>query len=74
MLPLTPGIPRLMLWCFFIQKFLKPASHMDFKLTSKPRSLSIVLSISEAMSIISKIERAHELVVKMMYGCGFRVS
>jgi integron integrase len=60
---------------FLYSKILEqPISDMGFKLASKPRTLPTVLSISEAMSIISKLEGVHQLVVKMMYGSGLRVS
>jgi integron integrase len=60
---------------FLYSKILEqPVSDMGFKLANKPRSLPTVLSVNEAMSIISKLEGAHQLVVKMMYGSGLRVS
>ncbi len=60
---------------FLYSKFLeKPIVNMNFKLAKKPKYLPTVLSGKEAMMIINKLEGTHELVVKMMYGSGLRVS
>jgi len=60
---------------FLYSKFLeKPIANMNFKLAKKPKYLPTVLSGKEAMLIIEELEGVHQLVVKMMYGSGLRVS
>ena len=60
---------------FLYSKFLEmPITNMNFKLAKKPTYLPTVLSGKEAMLIIEKLEGLHQLVVKMMYGSGLRVS
>lgn len=60
---------------FLYSKFLEqPVANLGFKLASKPRYLPTVLSGKEALLIIDKLEGVHQLIVKMMYGSGLRVS
>jgi integron integrase len=60
---------------FLYSKILEqPVTNLGFKLASKPRYLPTVLSAKEALFIIDKLEGVHQLVVKMMYGSGLRVS
>ena len=60
---------------FLYSKILdQPVSNMGFKLASKPRTLPTVLSSSETIIIIEQLEGVHQLIVKMMYGSGLRVS
>jgi integron integrase len=60
---------------FLYSKILEqPVTNLGFKLASKPRYLPTVLSAKEALLIIEKLTGVHQLVVKMMYGSGLRVS
>jgi len=60
---------------FLYSKILEqPVTNLGFKLASKPRYLPTVLSAKEALLIIDKLEGVHQLIVKMMYGSGLRVS
>jgi len=60
---------------FLYSKILEqPITNLGFTLATKPRHLPTVLTASEAMSIIDKLEGVHQLIVKMMYGSGLRVS
>ncbi|MFQ3226628.1 MAG: integron integrase [Porticoccaceae bacterium] len=60
---------------FLYSKILEqPVTNLGFKLASKPRYLPTVLSTKEALLIIDRLEGVHQIVVKMMYGSGLRVS
>ncbi len=60
---------------FLYSKILEqPVANLGFKMASKPRYLPTVLSAKEAMLIIENLEGVHQLIVKMMYGSGLRVS
>ncbi len=60
---------------FLYNKFLdKPLKNMNFKLAKRSRYLPTVLSAKEVMLIIDKLEGIHQLIVKVMYGSGLRVS
>lgn len=41
---------------------------------SAPRNLPVVLTKAEALAIIQRIEGPHQLVVKLLYGSGLRLS
>lgn len=60
---------------FLYTKILEtPITNLGFKFASKPRYLPTVLNAHEAIQIIDLMEGIHQLIVKMMYGSGLRVS
>ena len=60
---------------FLYNKFLdQPLKNMDFKLAKRSRYLPTVLSAKEVMLIIEELGGIHQLIVKVMYGSGLRVS
>lgn len=60
---------------FLYNKFLdQPLENMNFKLAKKSRYLPTVLSAKEIILVIEKLEGIHQLIVKVMYGSGLRVS
>ena len=60
---------------FLYSKILdQPIANLDFTLATKPRHIPTVLTAKEAMAIIVNLEGVHQLIVKMMYGSGLRVS
>jgi len=60
---------------FLYNKFLdQPLQNMNFKLAKRTRYLPTVLSAKEVMLIINNLEGIHQLVVRVMYGSGLRVS
>lgn len=60
---------------FLYNKFLdQPLKNMNFKLAKKTRYLPTVLSAKEVMLIIDRLEGIHQLIVRVMYGSGLRVS
>lgn len=60
---------------FLYTKILdKPLDNLGFKMATRPRYLPTVLTISETVEIIERLEGVHRLIVEMMYGSGLRVS
>lgn len=60
---------------FLYTKILdKPLDNLGFKLATRPRYLPTVLTISETVEIIERLDGIHRLIVEMMYGSGLRVS
>lgn len=41
---------------------------------SQPRNLPVVLTKAEALAVVQKIDGSHQLVVKLLYGSGLRLS
>jgi integron integrase len=60
---------------FLFREFLKQdVGQLDFQHASKPRKIPIVLSASEALGIINKLTGRKQLIVKILYGSGLRIS
>lgn len=60
---------------FLYNKFLnQPLKDMNFRLAKKTQYLPTVLSAKEVMLIIERLSGVHQLIVKVMYGSGLRVS
>ncbi len=60
---------------FLFREFLKiEVGELQFQNASKPRKIPIVLSQSEARSILDQLSGRKQLIVKILYGCGLRVS
>ena len=60
---------------FLYNKILdQPIKDLGFTLATKPQHLPTVLSANEAMKIIGELKGVNQLIVKMMYGSGLRVS
>ncbi len=60
---------------FLFREFLKlEVGELKFQHASKPRKIPIVLSQTEAQSILNELSGRKQLIVKILYGCGLRVS
>ncbi len=60
---------------FLFREYLKKdVGTLDFQQASKPRKIPIVLSANEANSIIDQIDGRKQLIVKILYGSGLRIS
>lgn len=46
----------------------------NLKRAKKPKSLPVVLTEKEALSIINSLEGVHHLVISLIYGAGLRIS
>lgn len=60
---------------FLFREFLRiDIGQLSFQHASKPRKIPIVLSTDEAHLIINGISGRKNLIVKMLYGCGLRIT
>ena len=60
---------------FLFREFLKiEVGELDFKHASKPRKIPMVLSQAEAKYIIDHLSGRKQLLVKILYGSGLRIS
>lgn len=60
---------------FLFREFLQvDVGQLSFQHASKPRKTPIVLSASEASSIINKLSGRKQLIVKIMFGSGLRIA
>jgi len=60
---------------FLYNKYLQqPITGLNFRRSTKPRTLPTVLTSIEVSRIISELDGIHQLIVQLMYGSGLRVS
>jgi integron integrase len=60
---------------FLFREFLKiEVGELDFKNASTPRKVPMVLSQTEARCVIDHLFGRKQLIVKILYGCGLRIS
>jgi integron integrase len=60
---------------FLYQKVLEiEVTGVNAVRATAPRNLPVVLTKSEALAIIQRIDGVHQLVVKLLYGSGLRLS
>ena len=60
---------------FLYNRFLKaPIEKLDFHYARKPKRTPTVFSHAEAMAVIDHLEMPYQLMAKLMYGSGLRVS
>jgi integron integrase len=60
---------------FLFREFLKQdIDQLDFQNANKLRKIPIVLSSNEAISIIKNLSGRKQLIVKVLYGSGLRIS
>jgi integron integrase len=60
---------------FLFREFLKKdVGQLDFQHASKPRKIPVVLSTDEASRIINNLKGKKQLIVKILYGSGLRIS
>jgi len=73
----SPATQRLALnaLVFLYRRFLeKPFENLIFESASKPKKLPVVLSPSEVSLLFKSLKGAYQLIAKVMYGSGLRVS
>ena len=59
---------------FLYSKFLKmPVENLQFTYARVPRRIPVVLSHSEALTVIENMTGQYQLMAKIMYGCGLRL-
>jgi integron integrase len=60
---------------FMYNRFLKqPIENLDFAYAKKPVRTPVVFTHQEAMSVIKNMEMPYQLMAKLMYGSGLRIS
>jgi integron integrase len=60
---------------FLFREFLKiEVGELDFKNASIPRKVPMVLSQREARGVLDHLFGRKQLIVKILYGCGLRIS
>jgi len=51
-----------------------PIENLKFRYSKKPTKVPTVFSHDEAMGIINYLKNEYQLICKLMYGCGLRIS
>lgn len=60
---------------FMYNRFLKqPIENLDFSYAKKTARTPVVFTHQEAMSVISNMHMPYQLMAKLMYGSGLRIS
>ena len=60
---------------FLYNRFLqKPIDELDFQYAKKAKRTPVVFSHQEAMSVIRALKMPYQLMAKLMYGSGLRIS
>ena len=60
---------------FLYSRFLqKPIEDLDFQYAKKPKRTPVVFSHQEAISVIRAMKMPYQLMAKLMYGSGLRIS
>ena len=60
---------------YLYNRFLnQPLHDLKFRYSKKPTLIPTVFSHDEAMGVINNLESEYQLIGKLMYGCGLRIS